>query len=91
MIWGFPKIRGTLLGGPHNKDYSILGSIVGSPDFGKLPYTDNQERQSHRKGLRASSHAEVEGIEKIAKLSYFENGHRGHNYKQEKQTYVPPR
>ena len=22
-----PKIRGTLLGGPHNKDYSILGAI----------------------------------------------------------------
>ena len=34
-----PKIliRGTLFGGPHNKDYSILGSILGSPYFGKLP------------------------------------------------------
>ena len=29
-IWGFPKIRGTFLGGPHNKDYSISGSILGS-------------------------------------------------------------
>ena len=38
VIWGFPKIRGTLFGGPHNKDYSILGSILGSPYFGKLPY-----------------------------------------------------
>ena len=36
-MWGFPKIRGTLIGGPHNKDYSILGSILGSPNFGKLP------------------------------------------------------
>ena len=27
-----------LFGGPHNKDYSILGSILGSPYFGKLPY-----------------------------------------------------
>ena len=27
------KIRGTLIGGPHNKDYSILGSILGSPLF----------------------------------------------------------
>ena len=36
-IWGFPKIRGTILG-VHNKDYSILGSILGSPYFGKLPY-----------------------------------------------------
>ena len=30
-IWGFPKIRGTFIGGPHNKDYSILGLILGSP------------------------------------------------------------
>ena len=29
--WEFPKIRGTLFGGPHNKDYSILGSILRSP------------------------------------------------------------
>ena len=35
--WGFPEIRGTLFGGPNNKDYSILGSILGSPDFGKVP------------------------------------------------------
>ena len=37
-IWGFPKIRGTLFGGLHNKAFSILGSILGSPYFGKLPY-----------------------------------------------------
>ena len=24
--------------GPNNEDYSILGSILGSPYFGKLPY-----------------------------------------------------
>ena len=35
--WGFPKIRGTFLRGPHNKDHSILGSILESPYFGKLP------------------------------------------------------
>ena len=35
--WGFPKIRDTLFGGLHNKDYSILGSILGSPYLGKLP------------------------------------------------------
>ena len=35
--WGFPEIRGTLFGGPYNKDYNIFGSILGSPDFGKLP------------------------------------------------------
>ena len=37
-IWGFPKIRGTFLGSPNNKDYSILGSILGYLNFGKLPY-----------------------------------------------------
>ena len=32
---GFPMIRGTIfLGGPHNKDYSILGSILGPPILG---------------------------------------------------------
>ena len=35
--WGFPRIRGNFLGGTHNKDYSILRSILGSPYFGKLP------------------------------------------------------
>ena len=34
-MWGFPKqIRGTFFGGPHNKDYSILGSILGFPYLG---------------------------------------------------------
>ena len=33
---GFPKY---LLRGSRNKGYSVLGSILGSPDFGKLPYT----------------------------------------------------
>ena len=33
---GFPKIRGTILG-PNNKNYSILGSMLGSPNFGELP------------------------------------------------------
>ena len=32
---GFPK----KLGGPHNKHYNILGSILRSPYFGKLPYS----------------------------------------------------
>ena len=34
----FPIIRGTFFGVPHNKDYSIMGSILGSPHLGKLPY-----------------------------------------------------
>ena len=28
-IWRFPKIRGTILGGPYNKDYSIWGPYWG--------------------------------------------------------------
>ena len=38
FIWGFPKIMGNLCGGPRNKDYSILGSMLGFPYFGKVPY-----------------------------------------------------
>ena len=35
---GFLKVRGTSSGGgPHNKGYSILGSILGPPYLGKLP------------------------------------------------------
>ena len=33
----FVKIRGTFLGGPHNKDSNILGPVFGSPYLGKLP------------------------------------------------------
>ena len=29
--------EGCFLGGPKNEDYSILGSILGSPYLGKLP------------------------------------------------------
>ena len=39
-VSGFPKIWGTNLG--PNKDYSILGSILGSPYFGKLPFGFNE-------------------------------------------------
>ena len=35
---GVSQNYGYLFGGPHNKDYSILGSILGSPYFGKLPF-----------------------------------------------------
>ena len=31
--------EGYHLGGPNKKDYNILGSILGSPYFGKLPYS----------------------------------------------------
>ena len=35
LFGGFPKL-GVPFGGPYNKDYSILGSILGYPNFGKL-------------------------------------------------------
>ena len=35
--------QGYPFGGPYKKDYSIWGSIFGSPCFGKLPY--NKELQ----------------------------------------------
>ena len=34
---GVSQNQGYHFGGPYNKDYSILGSILGSPYFGKLP------------------------------------------------------
>ena len=34
---GFLKLRGTIWG-PDNEDYSILGSILGSHYFWKLPF-----------------------------------------------------
>ena len=44
MVNSLPLHLGGLLrlgyhfGGPHKKDYSILGSILGYPNFGKLPF-----------------------------------------------------
>ena len=34
---GFSQNEGYRFGGPYNTDYSILGSRLGSPYFGKLP------------------------------------------------------
>ena len=30
--------QGYHFGGPNNKDYNILGSILGSPNFGEVPF-----------------------------------------------------
>ena len=35
---GISQNYGYLFGGPNNKGYSILGSILGYPNFGKQPY-----------------------------------------------------
>ena len=37
---GVSQNQGYHFRGPHNKDYSILGSILGLPYFGKLPYIE---------------------------------------------------
>ena len=34
---GVSKIRGTILGGPHSKDYHIMGSLLSSPYLWKFP------------------------------------------------------
>ena len=34
IIWGFPKIRGTLFWGPYNKDPTTSGTILWFPIFG---------------------------------------------------------
>ena len=34
---GFPRIRGPSFRGPYNEDCSILGSMLGYPNLGKLP------------------------------------------------------
>ena len=45
-------MRGTLFRGPYNKDYSILGSILGSPYFGKLPSKYDYRRLFQAGGSR---------------------------------------
>ena len=49
MRWemGVSQNYGYLIGGPHNKDHSILGSILGAPYFGKPP-----KKLARLKGLR---------------------------------------
>ena len=37
-IWGVSQNFGYHFGGPNNRDYSIMGSILGSPNFEKLPF-----------------------------------------------------
>ena len=46
---GFPNL-GYIFGGPYNTDYSILGSILGSPYFGKLPNSPKPQTLKPDKG-----------------------------------------
>ena len=38
LFGSFLKLGVPFWGGLYNKDYSILGAILGSPYFGKLPF-----------------------------------------------------
>ena len=40
---GVSQNKWYLSGGPYNKDHSILGSISGSPYFGKLPNVASED------------------------------------------------
>ena len=40
LVWGFPKIRGAILWGPTNQDYTVVGSILRSPCLGEEPFCD---------------------------------------------------
>ena len=42
-LWGVPKMRGTVFGGPQNKDPTILGYYIGVPYFRKLSYDSMYE------------------------------------------------
>ena len=42
VFGGFRKLGVLFFGGPTNRDYSILGSILGSPHFGKLPFGEKR-------------------------------------------------
>ena len=50
----FPKIRGTFTRGPHNKDYNMLGYILGSRYFGKLPLRLGLDLQQHIQGYKGT-------------------------------------
>ena len=52
---------GYLFGGPYNKDYTILGSILGSPYFGKLPYANMSQSLN---SLQAGLHRDYIGDDK---------------------------
>ena len=64
-----------LSGGPHNKDHNMLGSILGSPCFGKQPYRPSrlfpflpQRSQSQSSGPTASSRTSVPSVPIVARV-----------------------
>ena len=47
LVYGDVLKLGVPFGGPYKKDYSIMGSILGSPYLGKLPYGLSYVSQSY--------------------------------------------
>ena len=45
--YGVSQKLGYLIGGPHNKHYSILGSFAGCPDLGEQPIRTKSEARVH--------------------------------------------
>ena len=78
-IWWFPKIRRTLFGDPHKKDYSILVFILGSPYFGKLPKFKAWRLGLQRPGVRGvtSRVQHVESARLAPKLASCSTLHKG--------------
>ena len=54
-------------GGPHSKDYSILGSILGSPYFGKLPY--QRQRSQGRQAFAEQSSRHQQRLHEAARTT----------------------
>ena len=52
---GISQDKGCHFGGPHNKDYSILGSICGSSYCGKLTYRNYYKGLGHGRPQKKSS------------------------------------
>ena len=50
---------GYLFGGPYTKDYNILGSILGSPYFGKLPLASSDSGHAKLCFMRGMKRAAV--------------------------------
>ena len=76
-IWEFPKLR-VPFWGPHNKDCSILGSILGSPYFGKLPYSEAVGETGASAGKTLYGHGEAHDLKmvrigQVRKVPYVEN------------------
>ena len=59
------------MGGAYNKDYGILGCILGSPYLGKLPYASQTEGQSRETIFEHLHDRDDVGISKDGRASHY--------------------